>query len=133
VSPPIVWLELGVLLAIHDAQLAEHGGASGLRDRGLLESALARPRNLAAYGKPDLAALAASYGHGLLRNHAFVDGNKRTALMAVELFLERNGYGLTAGDEECVLAILEVAQDRWSENQLAAWLRDRLVRSGRSP
>ena len=130
---PVVWLEFAVVLAVHDAQLSEHGGASGLRDQGLLESALARPRNLAAYGKPDLAALAASYGHGLLRNHPFVDGNKRTALMAVEVFLERNGYTLTARDEECVLAILEVAQDRWSEKQFATWLRDRLVRLDRSP
>jgi death-on-curing protein len=133
VSAPVVWLELAVVLAIHDAQLADHGGASGVRDRGLLESALARPRNLAAYGKPDLAALAASYGHGVLRNHPFVDGNKRTALMAVELFLERNGFTLTASDEECVLAILEVAQDRWSENKFAAWLRDRLVNLVRRP
>ena len=86
-----VWLDPAVLRAVHEEQLAEHGGASGTRDAGLFESALARPENLAAYGAPDAAALAAAYGWGLARNHPFVDGNKRTAFVATELFLMLNG------------------------------------------
>lgn len=121
------WIDRAVVLAIHDAQLAEHGGAPGLRDQGLLESALARPRNLASTGEPDLADLAASYGHGLLRNHPFIDGSKLTALVVVELFLACNGHALTASDEACVVTILQVADQRWSEMQFAAWIRAHLV------
>jgi death-on-curing family protein len=104
-----IWLDPAVLQAVHEEQLAEHGGASGTRDAGLFESALARPENLAAYGEPDAAALAAAYGWGLARNHPFVDGNKRTAFVAAELFLMLNGHELAADDAACVLTMLAVA------------------------
>jgi len=118
-----VWIDSDVLLAAHDEQLQEHGGATGIRDRGLFESALARPQNLAAYGEPDVAALSAAYGFGLAKNHAFVDGNKRTALVALELFLALNGFKLCADDAQCVLVILSVASSAFSEAELADWIR----------
>lgn len=118
-----VWVERSVLLAVHDEQLAEHGGAVGLRDEGLFDSALARPLNLAAYGEPDTADLAASYAVGLAKNHPFVDGNKRTAFVAMELFLALNGTELTAGDTDCVLTMLAVAAGDMDESTLADWLR----------
>jgi death on curing protein len=121
-----VWLGRDLILAIHEEQIAEHGGGEGLRDLGLLESALARPLNLAAYGSPDLAALAAALGYGLARNHPFVDGNKRTAFVAVETFLALNGLDLTAGDAECVVAMLDLAAGDLPEEGFAAWLRDNL-------
>ena len=117
------WLALREILAIHDAQLAEHGGASGLRDSGALESALARPQNLAAYGEPDATALAAAYAFGIARNHPFVDGNKRTAFVALELFLELHGYELKADDVQCVVTMLALAAGELSEAELAEWLR----------
>jgi len=123
VSEP-VWLALEVLLAIHDEQLAEHGGGEGLRDQGLLESALARPRNLHAYGETSLTVLAASLGFGLARNHPFVDGNKRTAYVAVETFLALNGIALLASDAECVVAMLDLAAGDLPEAGFAAWLAD---------
>ncbi len=119
-----VWLQAAVLRAVHDEQLLEHGGASGVRDEGLFESALARPLNLAAYGEPDVAELAASYGYGLARNHPFIDGNKRTAFVAVELFLALNGHELTADDPACVLTMLAVAAGTLEEPDFAAWLRE---------
>lgn len=119
-----VWLDAAVLRAVHEEQLAEHGGASGTRDEGLFESALARPRNLAAYGSPDAAALAAAYGWGLARNHPFVDGNKRTAFVATELFLALNGHDLVASDEDCVFTMLSVAAGTLDEDLFAQWLRD---------
>ena len=119
-----IWLGRDLVLAIHEEQIAEHGGGEGLRDLGLLDSALARPRNLAAYGTPDLAALAASLGFGLARNHPFIDGNKRTAYVAVETFLILNGLDLTAGDAECVVAMLDLATGDLPEAGFAAWLRD---------
>ncbi len=118
-----VWLDLQVLLAVHDEQLAEHGGAPGTRDLGLFESALAKPRNLAAYGEPDAADLAASYGCGLARNHPFIDGNKRTAFVAVELFLWLNDIELTANDHDCVMTMLSVASGTLDEPAFAKWLR----------
>lgn len=118
-----VWVELRDALAIHDAQLGEHGGASGVRDQGLLESALARPQNLAAYGDPDSAALAASYAFGIARNHPFVDGNKRTALVVLEFFLALNGWVLTADDVDCVVTLLALADGTLSEAELADWIR----------
>jgi death on curing protein len=121
-----VWLGRDLILAIHEEQIAEHGGGEGLRDLGLLESALARPLNLAAHGSPDLAALAAALGYGLARNHPFVDGNKRTAFVAVETFLALNGLDLTAGDAECVVAMLDLAAGELPEEGFAAWLRDNL-------
>ncbi len=123
-----IWIDPGVIRAIHDEQLAEHGGAAGLRDTALLESALARPLQLAAYGEPDAPALAASYGYGLARNHAFVDGNKRTAFVAVELFLALNGFDLTANDVACVLVMLEVAAGDITEAEFADWLRRHVAR-----
>lgn len=117
------WLHRDVVVAIHDAQLAEHGGASGVRDAGLLESALSRPENLAAYGKPDAADLAAAYGYGISRNHAFIDGNKRTGFVAVELFLELNGFELAADDAACVMIMLAVASGEIPEAEFAAWIR----------
>jgi death on curing protein len=117
------WLDVRVMRAVHEEQLAEHGGAPGLRDEGLLESALARPRHLATYGEPDAAELAAGYGVGLAKNHPFVDGNKRTAFVAVELFLELDGFELTADDVSCTLTLLAVAAGRMDETAFARWLR----------
>jgi death-on-curing protein len=117
------WLQHSVVLAVHDEQLSAHGGGAGLRDEGLLESALARPKNLAAYGKPDAADLAAAYGFGLAKNHPFVDGNKRTAFVAVELFLALNGFELEADDAECVVTMLAVAAGELGETGFADWIR----------
>lgn len=121
-----VWLDPQVLLAVHDAQLAEHGGAAGGRSMELFESALARPGNLAACGMPDVAELAASYGVGIARNPPFVDGTERTAFLAVGLFLALNGWRLTGGDADCVMAMLAVAAGELDEAAFAAWLHDRL-------
>lgn len=118
-----VWIAPAVLRAVHEEQLAEHGGAPGTRDEGLLESALARPLNLAHYGTPDVFELAACYGVGLAKNHPFVDGNKRTAFVAVELFLNLNGVELDAADADCVLTMLAVAAGQTDEAALARWLR----------
>lgn len=117
------WIERAVLIAVHEMQLAEHGGGVGLRDAALLDSALAKPLNLAAYEEPDACALAAAYGYGIARNHAFIDGNKRTAFVAVELFLRLNGWQLLASDADCVLTTLAVASGEITENEFAAWLR----------
>ena len=122
-----VWLEASVALAVHDEQLAEHGGAGGVRDAGLLESALARPLQLASYGEPDVADLAAAYGFGIARNHPFIDGNKRTAFVAVELFLVLNGWSLTADDANCVLTMLALASGELSEAEFATWVRKHSV------
>lgn len=119
-----VWLSSDVLLAVHDEQLAEHGGAAGVRDVGLFDSALARPRNLVSYGTPDVCELAAAYGFGLARNHPFVDGNKRTAFVAVELFLALNGHELLADDANCVLTMLALAGGQLAEPAFAQWLRE---------
>jgi death-on-curing protein len=118
-----VWVEFRDALAIHDAQLSEHGGAAGVRDQGLLESALARPQNLAAYREPDSAALAAAYAFGIARNHPFVDGNKRTSLVVLEFFLALNGMVLAADDVDCVVTILALADGTLSESDLADWIR----------
>ncbi|MEI9990411.1 MAG: type II toxin-antitoxin system death-on-curing family toxin [Rhizomicrobium sp.] len=118
-----VWLDPDALLAAHDEQLAEHGGASGIRDPGMFESALARPQNLAAYGEPDVAALAAAYAFGIAKNHAFIDGNKRTALVALESFLVLNGFDLAVDDGQAVMVVLSVASSAFSEDELAGWIR----------
>jgi death-on-curing protein len=123
-----VWIERAVVLAIHNEQLAEHGGLTGIRDEGLLESALARPLNLAAYHTPDCADLAAAYGFGICRNHPFMDGNKRTAFVVIELFLAMNGYELVAEDADCVLTMFALAAGEFEEPSLAAWIRERSVR-----
>jgi len=119
-----VWIDGAVLLAVHDEQLAEHGGAAGMRDIGLFESAVARPQQLAHYGTPDAADLAAAYGHGIARNHPFVDGNKRTAFVAAELFLLLNGLELLASDADCVTTMLVVAASQMDEATFARWLRE---------
>lgn len=118
-----VWLNRQALLAALDEQLAEHGGASGIRDEGLFDSALARPENLAAYGEPDAYALAAAYGFGLARNHPFVDGNKRVAAIATETFLALNGFELVVDDASFVLTFLALAAGEITEDALADWLR----------
>jgi death-on-curing protein len=120
------WVQLDVILAIHDRQIAEHGGAAGARDAGLVESAIVRPQNLAAYGEPDAAALAAAYAFGIAKNHGFTDGNKRTAWVAARLFLRVNGVGLTF-DAAAAVALMEgVARGAVSEEDLAAWFRARI-------
>ncbi|MEO7853466.1 MAG: type II toxin-antitoxin system death-on-curing family toxin [Rubrivivax sp.] len=121
---PWVWLDADVLRAVHEEQLAEHGGASGTRDEGLFESALARPQNLVAYGDPDAPDLAAAYGFGIARNHPFIDGNKRTAFVAVELFLDLNGFELMASDGDCVLTMLAVAAGQMDEAAFSRWVRE---------
>jgi death-on-curing protein len=118
------WLSKALILAIHDEQLAEHGGSTGVRDDGLLDSALARPQNRLAYdAAADLATRAAAYAFGLARNHPFIDGNKRTAFVAAEVFLELNGMTLAASDEDCVLTMLRLAAGELEETAFAEWLR----------
>ena len=123
---PIVWVSEAAVLAIHDSQLAEHGGSTGVRDAGLLESALARPQNLAAYEAPDVAALAAAYAFGISRNHPFVDGNKRTAYVVAELFAALNGFDVVASDADVVLHTEQLASGRVSEQEYAEWIRKNL-------
>ncbi|MSQ52283.1 MAG: type II toxin-antitoxin system death-on-curing family toxin [Betaproteobacteria bacterium] len=118
-----LWISKAALPLLHGEALAEHGGASGIRDEGLFESALARPENLAAYEDPDFAALAAAYGIGLAKNHAFVDGNKRVAFIAVGLFLALNGYRLTASQIDATQTMLAVAAGNLSETEFAGWIR----------
>ena len=117
------WIDRRALELLHDESLAEHGGAAGLRDDGLLESALARPRNLVAYGSPDIHELAAAYGVGLAKNHPFVDGNKRAAFLAVGLFLALNGRRLNAPQADATLTMLAVAAGQMDEAAFAVWLR----------
>ena len=123
------WVTDGVVLAIHEVQLAEHGGIAGIRDDGLLSSALARPHNLEAYGDdPDAAALAAAYAFGTARNHPFLDGNKRTAFVVMELFLTLNGWILQADDADCISTMLSLASGDLSEKALATWLRKNMTK-----
>ena len=122
-SEPI-WIDLEVVLAIHDEQLAEHGGQAGVRDRGLLESALARPRNQFGYGESSLTRLAAAYAFGISRNHPFLDGNKRTSLVVAELFLELNGFEPVASDAVCVATFLSLAAGELTEDDLAHWVTE---------
>ena len=117
------WLSLRDVLAIHDEQLAEHGGAIGVRDAGLLESALARPMNRASYGEPDIAELAALYALGVVRNHPFVDGNKRTSYVMLETFLELNGATFPISDEEAVVTVLRLAAGQLTDDEFIAWVR----------
>lgn len=117
------WIEESVVWAVHEAQLAEHGGSAGVRDPGLLASALARPLNQVAYGEPDAATLAAAYAFGIARNHPFIDGNKRTAFVCAELFLALNGYQLQAEDANCVSTMLALAAGDLPEAEFADWLR----------
>jgi death-on-curing protein len=119
-----VWIEEELILAVHDRLLAVHGGSVGLRDRGLLDSALARPRNLAAYGTEDIFRLAAAYAAGIVRNHPFVDGNKRAGFMATLVFLGRNGQTLRAPEAEATHAVLSLAVGEMEEEHFAIWLSE---------
>ena len=120
----LVWIDERDALALHDRLLALHGGAAGVRDRGLLQSALARPKQIQAYGKkPDTVELAAAYTTGIVRNHPFVDGNKRTGFVVGVLFLELNGYRLTASEEDATQVVLGLAAGTLDEAGFAAWLR----------
>ena len=121
-----VWIDPAVILAVHEEQLAEHGGAAGVRDAGLLESALARPRDLAYSGEPGVCELAAAYAFGLVKNHPLVDGNKRSAFVAAVLFLALNAWHLVATDADCVIAMLNLATGEISEAQFAVWLCERV-------
>jgi len=116
------WIAKTTILSIHAAQLAEHGGIVGVRDEGLLESALARPELKAQYGEADFALLAAAYAYGIARNHPFLDGNKRTAFVAMELFLMKNGMLLTASDQDAILTFLKLAAGEISEEELTVWI-----------
>ena len=117
------WLSAPIILAVHERQLAEHGGGAGVRDEGLLDSALARPQNTHAYEAGDAASLAAAYAFGLARNHPFIDGNKRSAFVACELFLMANGFELTADDVACIDKMVALAAGTLSEADFAAWIR----------
>ncbi len=119
----IVWIDLPEVLAIHARQLDEHGGASGLRDLDLLESAIARPRQRHTYGDPDVFDLAAAYTAAIINNHPFVDGNKRTGFVVGILFLELNGPTFTASEADATQAVLDLAAGEISEDQFATWLR----------
>ena len=124
----IVWIEKSLALAIHERQLAEHGGTGGVRDEKLLESALARPQQLYAYGEPtpDIADLAASLAYGLARNHPFVDGNKRTAHVCYRVFLALNDVEFDANDEDKYIAMMSLAEGTLREKAFAAWLRQHI-------
>jgi death on curing protein len=122
------WIDRQALLLLHGESLAEHGGGAGLRDEGLLDSALAKPLNLVAYGDPDHADLAASYALGLAKNHPFVDGNKRAAFLALGLFLYLNGWRLRTDQANATLTMLAVAAGDITETELATWIRDHSVR-----
>jgi death-on-curing protein len=122
------WVQRSALLLLHGESLAEHGGGAGLRDEHLLDSALARPEQLAAEGTPDVADLAASYGFGIARNHPFVDGNKRAAFLSVGLFLFLNGYRLQASQAEATLTILALAAGELGEPEFALWIREHCVK-----
>lgn len=124
----VKWLLKEAVLAMHARQLAEHGGGTGIRDAGLLESALQRPENKASYGEPDIAELAAAYAYGIARNHPFIDGNKRTALVASRAFLLYNGYQVTAAKEDMLKTFLSLASGTLTEEELASWFRSHLLK-----
>lgn len=124
-----VWLASPLTLAVHDRQLAEHGGATGTRDLGALESALARPINQWSYGETDLVRLAAALAYGIARNHPFTDGNKRTAWVAARLFLKRNGVAISYAREDAIAVVLALAAGELSEEELADWFRQRVAAS----
>ena len=127
----LCWLTKEEVLAMHSLQITHFGGSSGIRDQGLLESALARAQNIATYAEstPSLARLAAAYGAGIIRNHAFVDGNKRTGLVAAFVFVERNGWRVTASQEEVYLTFYDLAAGNLSEDELTHWLEANIAES----
>ncbi len=123
-----VWLSRRIVLAVHDEQLSEHGGAAGVRDEGLLESALARPLNLAGYGEPGVVELAATYAIAIARNHPFIDGNKRTAYVAMVLFLSLNGFVFRPADQAAaVIAMLNMAAHDIPDEDFTLWVRANTV------
>ena len=122
-----VWIQPEVVLAVHDRQLAEHGGGIGVRDAGLIDSALARPRNRWEYGEDDLVALAAAHAFGIVRNHPFVDGNKRTGWILARLFLRLNGLDIAFDELTAIRTVETLAAGELSEEELADWLRDHLA------
>ena len=126
-----VWVRLDVVIAIHERVLADYGGESGIRDSGLLESALARPQQIYAYGDPDLATLGAAYATGIIRNHPFLDGNKRVGFMAAYVFLASNGVTLTATEVSATQAVLDLAAGKMTEEQFAQWLRENTEPTGK--
>jgi death-on-curing protein len=121
------WVAPALVYAVHDRQLAEHGGLEDIRDKGAVESALARPQNLAAYGEPDAAALAAAYAFGLARNHGFADGNKRTAWITARVFLADNGTKLRFAPQDAVRVMEDLAAGKMTEDEMEAWLRERMA------
>lgn len=123
------WIDPSTVIAIHDRQLSEHGGLDGIRDDGAIESALARPRNLAEYGQPDVADLAAAYCYGIVKNHGYADGNKRTGWILARLFFLDNGVKLQFDPIDAVRAVERLAGGDLSEADFAAWLRAGIVRA----
>jgi len=121
------WIDRRTLILLHDESLAEHGGASGLRDETMLQSALSRPLHLLSYGSPDVADLAAAYGVGLAKNHPLVDGNKRAAFLSVGLFLALNGQRLVAMQAEATLVMIDLAASAMDESSFAGWIRDHMT------
>lgn len=122
-----IWVERTAVLLLHDESIAIHGGASGVRDMGLLESALARPQNLHAYGEGNAASLAAAYAFGIIKNHPFVDGNKRAGFLTAALFLEANGLRFVASEADAVVRTLALAAGEIGEAEFADWLRDNVT------
>ncbi len=127
-----VWVRRDVVLAVQEMLLAEHGGAAGLRDEGMLDSALGRPENLFAYGKPTIFELAASYAFGLAKNHPFIDGNKRIGFATGIIFLELNSYIFTATEVDAVLKTLALAASEMTESAYAAWIQSNSRRAPRA-
>ena len=124
------WLRINAVVAMHQRQIAEHGGSEGVRDLGLLESALARPENIAAYEpEADIARLTGAYAFGIAKNHPFIDGNKRTALVAMRTFLRLNGFNLNATPADKYLTIISLAEGSLSEEDLVDWLRERILKA----
>lgn len=118
------WIELDLVLALHAEQLDEHGGAPGVRDLAGIESTLAKPRHLLTYGKPSVFELAAAYAAGLIQNHGFIDGNKRTSFLTAYVFLFDNGFEIAASQAEVVAAMLDLAEHKLTQPQFAAWLAE---------
>lgn len=124
------WLDKTIILSVHDRQIAEHGGGQGIRDEGLLESALNRPINLVSYGDPDASALAAVYAFGIARNHPFIDGNKRTAWVAARLFLMVNAIEIAFDKADATVMMQRLAAGDLTEDEVAQWFRDHIVAAG---
>ena len=124
-----IWVREAVVIAIHHRQLAEHGGSDGIRDKGLLESALFRPHNQYNYGNPTIFELAAAYGYGLTNNHPFIDGNKRTAYVVMRTFLELNGYSIQASPKEKYEVWIRLASGQLDESDLATWIEEKSVKN----